>query len=441
MLFLTRLLPILALAQTPTLVILEPIKIENQDAGKVILGGFELTLIGKTGELWAGPYKIKDIKTDQTCQGKTDNPIETVFYVESQNRIVFVTAQATEAASKVLELIELKGCGKPLPPFKGKAKKIELRNGLIYLEPVCKCLDGTTPPICQCSPGHVLELSPDGGFIRQLKKSKLFTEMELGVDFGDSLEDRTVKSPGTDAAEFLEEQKANPSPLPSSTPLPVVEEVKEATGKPKGTLELGFFYSIMNSYKRGNLDTYFGNVVGDSSRAADQGSPTLMGIEYFFANRIPGSPIELAGGGSTVLGNSRGIWGTKIVFGGNAVIKLKPFFMTAALSIRYYVSETYFVGVEPALVMGWVSGTLTEGTNSTEFGPSPALGFQIAFPLEWCMNPTFSLTTKIGMRLFKAPLFISSSNAFTAHDPVVNGEEVKADLSGSFGLMGVKIKF
>ena len=113
------------------------------------------------------------------------------------------------------------------------------------------------------------------------------------------------------------------------------QEKEESSGS---RVQLMLGASVSNEYKRGDLDTWFGELTG-TTRQVDAGSPA------FFIGRLSllGSGSEGSLGFGLAVGAAvpadRSLWGTQTIFGGRTELVVNPFIAHVALPLLVPVSD------------------------------------------------------------------------------------------------------
>ncbi len=93
-------------------------------------------------------------------------------------------------------------------------------------------------------------------------------------------------------------------------------------------------------------------------------------------------PLSYGVGMGFLIPPSHSLWGTEVVFGGGHELVLNPSIISFYMPIKYAIGESkdLFLTFDPALLMGWVTGTYT-GSTTLNFSPSPGFGFGAAVGL------------------------------------------------------------
>lgn len=242
----------------------------------------------------------------------------------------------------------------------------------------------------------------------------------------------------------IEEQtqiKEKPRTEKAKKPISVAQGVK------KVSLEFGFYYSMMNSYKRGVLDEWFTEVTGDPTRLVDQGSPaffSLSGTLFFDIS----SNFALGVGTDVNIASPHALWGSQIFWGGRQEIVLKPFIVGFKMPLRIKIGGAGMmmsITASPALLMGWVTGTYDNSATLTywEFTPSSKMGFGMSGGLETFLGKSFGFGVNIGFRSLTVGLsFVDPSSSTGYSSPTTSsGELVTVDLGGTYMTTGLLIRF
>lgn len=222
---------------------------------------------------------------------------------------------------------------------------------------------------------------------------------------------------------------------------------EESSGKTNIQFEIGFNASLMNSYARGNLDTWFSERTGDPDRLVDRGSASFFELEatIFFASRD--DAFQVGSGLGFILPKERSLWGTMTYFGGRQELALKPTIVSFNLPFRFQLGDAsnLYMNLTPALLLGWVTGDYTDSGsgNALNFTPSPGIGFSLATKMELLTNNTFGFNLQLGYRMLNTDLVYEDSNSDTGYSqPLLNnGDEVVVDLSGLYAKGGLILRF
>ncbi|UCE21958.1 MAG: GyrI-like domain-containing protein [Candidatus Aminicenantes bacterium] len=242
----------------------------------------------------------------------------------------------------------------------------------------------------------------------------------------------------------IEEQaqvEEKPKPVKAKKPISVVQGVK------KVSLEFGFYYSLMNSYKRGILDEWFAEVTGDPTRLVDQGSPaffSLSGTMFFDIS----SNFALGVGADVHISSPHALWGTQIFWGGRQEVVLKPFIIGVKMPLRIKIGTAGMmmsITVSPALLTGWVTGTYDNSATLTywEFTPSSKMGFGLSGGLETFFGKSFGFGVTAGFRSLTVGLAFEDPSSSTGYSSptMLSGELVTVDLGGTYMTTGLLIRF
>ena len=266
-----------------------------------------------------------------------------------------------------------------------------------------------------------------------------------------------------------EVQEEIPEPVPQKKEEPQVEEKPKIKEKPKiqekpkpapakkaatalkavkkVSLELGFYYSLMNSYNRGLLDEWFIEVTADPTRLVDAGSPAFYNMSG--ALFIDISPIFALGFGTEVMISApRALWGTQIFWGGRQEIALNPFIVGFKMPLRLKIGSTGMmlsITASPMMLMGWVTGTYDNSATSTywEFTPSSKMGFGASGGIETFFGKSFGVGMNVGFRSLTVGLSFKDPGSSTGYStPILtSGTPVTVDLGGTYVTTGLLIRF
>ncbi|MGD8535584.1 MAG: GyrI-like domain-containing protein, partial [Candidatus Aminicenantes bacterium] len=233
----------------------------------------------------------------------------------------------------------------------------------------------------------------------------------------------------------IEEQaqiKEKPRPVKAKKPISVAQGVK------KVSLELGFYYSLMNSYKRGVLDEWFTEVTGDPTRLVDQGSPAFFSLSGTLFIDVS-SNFALGFGTDVHVASPHALWGTQIFWGGRQEIVLKPFIVGFKMPLRIKIGGAGMMmslTASPSLLMGWVTGTYDNSATLTywEFTPSSKMGFGVSGGIETFLGKSFGFGVNVGFRSLTVGLSFEDPSSSTGYSSptTLSGELVTVDLGGTY---------
>ncbi len=121
---------------------------------------------------------------------------------------------------------------------------------------------------------------------------------------------------------------------------------------------------------------------------------------------------------------------------------LVPGMVTVPLVMKISLASGLETVLEPALAVGWVSGSLLRsGTTRLDYDSRPGLGAQIAAGLEVRLKGPASLSLRAGYRALRPSLVCV--RAFEAQGPpqqLAHPEPVDVDLSGPFWNVGLSLR-
>ncbi len=230
-------------------------------------------------------------------------------------------------------------------------------------------------------------------------------------------------------------------------PIKVKKPISVAQGVKKVSLEFGFYYSLMNTYKRGVLDEWFAEVTGDPTRLVDQGSPAFFSVSGTMFFDIS-SNFALGVGADVHISSPHALWGTQIFWGGRQEVILKPFIIGVKMPLRIKIGTAGMmmsITVSPALLTGWVTGTYDNSATLTywEFTPSSKMGFGLSGGLETFLGKSFGFGVTAGFRSLTVGLAFEDPSSSTGYSSptMLSGELVTVDLGGTYMMTGLLIRF
>ena len=251
-------------------------------------------------------------------------------------------------------------------------------------------------------------------------------------------EPQVEKKPKVEEKPKIQEK---PKPAPAKKVATALKAVK------KVSLELGFYYSLMNSYNRGLLDEWFIEVTADPTRLVDAGSPAFYNFSGVLF--IDVSPNFALGFGTEVMVSApRALWGTQIFWGGRQEIALNPFIVGFKVPLRLKIGGAGMmmsITASPMMLMGWVTGTYDNSATSTywEFTPSSKTGFGVSGGIETFFGKSFGVGMNVGMRSLTVGLSFKDPGSSTGYStPILSsGTPVTVDLGGTYVTTGLLIRF
>ena len=202
--------------------------------------------------------------------------------------------------------------------------------------------------------------------------------------------------------------------------------------------------SLSNEYKRGDLDTWFGELTS-STRQVDEGSPA------FFIGRLTllGSGSESSLGFGIAVGAAvpadRSLWGTQTFFGGRTELVVNPYIAHVALPLRVPLSEgdNVTASIAPAMFMALTTGHLNQGEQRRDFSPGSGFGLGGTLSLDVFFAGALGFSLEAGARVLEADIVWkdSSSNTGFVQPLLADGSEVRVDLGGTYAAAGLLLRF
>ena len=199
---------------------------------------------------------------------------------------------------------------------------------------------------------------------------------------------------------------AAPEPTESGKP-----ESKEESKKLNGLhLELGFQLSLSNSYKVGNVNTWYGEV----SRYHDPVKSEATGFNQFDLRLMGGDikqPFRFGVGGSYYMGSAQALTGATYEYGSNTSFGVKPSIVFLSLPIQVQVgNETgLYLTLEPAMGLSMLTGYFDFKKNHTSLESGTQVGYQLAGGLDFYFKP-FLIFARAGDRWIKADVTFKDSS-------------------------------
>ncbi len=196
-----------------------------------------------------------------------------------------------------------------------------------------------------------------------------------------------------------------------------------------------------NKYWQGR-DLY-GNPIGASSNEGQGGSGYLIQVSMIWSDA--GGNIGLGIGAGAFFPMSPAIWLTSIGFGEQSEFKMNYFMTVLNLSLEgAIIPHHLYVSVEPALLSANSTGTLYQTIAPSlpanySFGPSPAIGWELAVGGEWFVSGPFGIYLKERYR----SLTINDALQFSSGSggAGLNGNDVNLNLSTIFSSFGLMVRF
>ena len=228
----------------------------------------------------------------------------------------------------------------------------------------------------------------------------------------------------------------------------LIPSVAEAQQSPatdgKGYLEVTLSSTLLNSYSRGNLDTWWAEQTGTPGRKVDQGSPAFFALEgRRFYPLTPGKSWLTLGAG-IIFPADHALWGTSIFFGGSRQLVVQPSIISMNMTSVFTVEQMEGLTAEfgGGLLIGWVTGEYagTDFDYDVTFGPG--IGFALTGGANYMFSDKFGLSVKSGLRFLKTDLVIRNPDSPTGYFQIRldNDDEVKPNLGGFYLTIGVTLR-
>lgn len=329
----------------------------------------------------------------------------------------------------------------------GEVGEIIVLKVIVQLAKVMSQPDPTSSVVTQLKQGVLLESSGTAGSFY-----KVTVVDERGQSVPGYINRNSVEV--ASGAEKVKEQI--PQPVPEKKEAPQVEERKPVAPKrvppaarPRKavSLELGFYYSLVNSYNRGLLDEWFAEVTGDPARLVDEGSPAFYNASGTLFFNVS-SNFAIGVGGDVHISAPHALWGSQIFWGGRQEIVLSPLIIGVKMPFRIMTGGggmSISLTATPSLLMGWVTGTYDNSASGTywEFVPSSKMGFGISGGMEIFFGKGFGMGITAGMRMLTTGLAFDDPTSETGYSAPItsSGDEVTVDLGGMYVMTGLLIRF
>lgn len=205
--------------------------------------------------------------------------------------------------------------------------------------------------------------------------------------------------------------------------------------RPRGRplFELGGYTSIMNSYRRGELDAWWENQAGE---AADQGSAAFFMLEGAAYFPVRTDRLFVGASASFQIPTPHAIWGSQVFGGGNQEVTLQPGFFSLSAPVRYFPlsSNNFSVTAVPSLLFGWVSGTYfysdADIMNEEAFSPRMKIGVGLAAGAEYVFLKHLAVSIRVGIRALAVDLVWASTDE----------KETTVDLGGGYLIFGLAFR-
>jgi hypothetical protein len=194
--------------------------------------------------------------------------------------------------------------------------------------------------------------------------------------------------------------------------------------------ELGGYYSIKNTYRRGELDAWWEDRAGE---AADQGSAAFFmmeGAAYFPVWR---DRLYAGAAASFQIPMRHAIWGSEVFWGGNYELSLKPGFFSLSAPVRYFPlsSKALSLTAVPSLLFGWVGGSYLYSDADSAFektySPRMKIGMGLAVGIEYAFWKNLAASMRAGIRVLTVDLVSASTTE----------KETAVNLGGGYLILGI----
>jgi hypothetical protein len=198
--------------------------------------------------------------------------------------------------------------------------------------------------------------------------------------------------------------------------------------------EVGAYYSILNGYSRGPLDTWWTNLTG---KKAGQGSASFFMLEGSAYYPLRTDKLYVGAAVSLNFPLRHAIWGNEMTPTGQQEIVLMPGLFSLSAPVRYFplLSRALSITAVPSLLFGWVSGTYlhaeAEGTPKDNFSPRIKLGVGIAAGAEYALLKNLAVALRVGFRALTVD----------AVRETIKLKETTVDLGGASLIFGVVFRF
>jgi hypothetical protein len=205
--------------------------------------------------------------------------------------------------------------------------------------------------------------------------------------------------------------------------------------RPRGRpiFELGGYTSIMNSYRRGELDAWWEN---QADEAADQGSAAFFMLEGAAYFPIRTDRLFVGAAASFQIPMPPAIWGSQVSEEVMQEVTIKPGLFSLSLPVRYFPlsSRTFSVTAVPSLLFGWVSGSYFYSDayimNEEAFSPRMKIGMGIAAGVEYAFLKNLAVSIRAGIRALAVDLVWASTKE----------KETTVDLGGGYLIFGLAFR-
>lgn len=218
---------------------------------------------------------------------------------------------------------------------------------------------------------------------------------------------------------------------------PLLDSIR-AQETAKAYLTLTASASSFNNYRRGNLDDWWAEKVG-SGEQVDDGSPAFFALEAGMSLPLTSDAFRMGVTTGFIMPAEHSIWGSKVVYGYTLV--LKPHIISIGLPLTFKLMDVdgLYARVNPALLLGWVTGYYWGPSHDYDFVLSPGIGFGLAGSVQYFFNDLVGVDLTFGLRKVKGGLSIDDPESSTGTSIFLleNGDEVHVDLSGCYLTIGV----
>ena len=197
--------------------------------------------------------------------------------------------------------------------------------------------------------------------------------------------------------------------------------------------------TFSNTYKRVNLDDWWSVQLGMSGEAVDDGSPAFFAFEAGLSLPLTSDAFRMGATIGFIKPADHSIWGSRQVYGYNLV--LKPHIISIGMPFMFQLAdiEGLYAKVNPALLMGWVTGYYYSPYTDVDIVLSPGIGFGLAGSVEYFFTDMLGVDLTLGFRAVKGGLSIDDPESPTGVSifNLSNGDEVHVNLGGMYMTFGV----
>jgi len=212
---------------------------------------------------------------------------------------------------------------------------------------------------------------------------------------------------------------------------------------------IGGSFSLLNSYKMGNLEEFWQYITRNPSIAAPLAATGILAVNM-------GSMSSLDSAGKNWMGvegqfvstsSSHTIWGTNLFYGGKDEVYFNAKFINIVLSYGRILDtkNNLLLIIEPGLDIGLMGGKIIVNSKIYEQSFAVGVGGHMAVGINYMFSKHIGATARLGYRFIKIDETHQDTSSTTGYSSFYangkDGETVKVDWSGMYFTVGLVLSF